>query len=244
MTRSRRWWLAALAGTVLLAAGIGFWPRHAGGNYLPEVDPAFAAQFATPPARGSPAERAELDQLLELQRTRTPAEVDAARADRKTEISRFFPALGFPQDSAVRLPRLEKLAQDVEDDIRPYVRVAKDHFRRLRPYVVEPRLEPCIDNVAADLSYPSGHAAFGYSMAYMLADLLPERRAQIIARGDEFARQRLVCGVHFPSDLEAGRQAAALLIGRMRDNPAFRHDEAGAAAEVRAALQAPTPGTG
>ena len=244
MSAVRGRWPAGLAIAALIAAVAGFWPRHTGGHYLAAADPAFAAQFAPPPPRGSSAERAELDQLLDMQRVRTPAEVDAARADRTTEIARFYSALGLPQESSVRLPRLEKLAQNVEDDIRIPVRDAKDHFRRLRPYAVEPRLEPCIDNVAADLSYPSGHAAFGYSMAYLLSDLLPERRAQIIARGDEFARQRMVCGVHFPSDIEAGRKAAEILIGRMRTNPAFRRDEAEAAAELRAALRMPTPATG
>ena len=96
----------------------------------------------------------------------------------------------------------------MEDDIRPYVRAAKDRFRRLRPYEIEPRLEPCIDDVRGDLSYPSGHATYGYVMAYLLRDMVPERRTQLLARADEFARQRMVCGVHFTSDLEAGRIGA------------------------------------
>ncbi len=93
--------------------------------------------------------------------------------------------------------------------------------------------------MAADLSYPSGHAAYGYSMAYLLADMVPERRAQLLARADEFARQRMVCGVHFRSDLVAGRRAAELLMTRLRATPEFRRDEAEAAAELRAVLHLP-----
>ena len=100
----------------------------------------------------------------------------AARADRKTEIERFYGALGIDTEAPPELPRLRRLAEHVEDDVRIYVRAVKDRFRRLRPYEIEPRLAPCIDDVQGDLSYPSGHAAFGYSMAYLLSSLVPERQ--------------------------------------------------------------------
>ena len=137
------------------------------------------------------------------------------------------------------MPLLRALAEHVEDDVRPYVRAAKDQFRRLRPYEIEPRLEPCIDNVRGDLSYPSGHANYGYVMAYLLRDMVPERGHQLMARADEFARQRMVCGVHFRSDLEAGRKGALWLIAALNGNPAYREDWNAARAELRNALNLP-----
>ena len=71
---------------------------------------------------------------------------------------------------------LNDLAEQVEDDVRPYVRAAKYRFLRLRPYEIEPRIQPCIDDVRGDLSYPSGHSTYGYVMALMLSDMVPERR--------------------------------------------------------------------
>jgi acid phosphatase (class A) len=127
----------------------------------------------------------------------------------------------------------------VEDDVRLAVRALKEHFRRLRPFKIEPRLENCIDDVRADLSYPSGHAAYAYAMAYLLSELVPERRAALEARAAQFARQRLVCGVHFPSDLDAGKLAARELFTRMEKNPAFRAEADAAAIELRAALGLP-----
>lgn len=238
MSASRKWWLAALAVAVLLGAGVHTWLSYDSGHYLHDDTASFAAEFSAPPSRGSAAERTELDELLALQSARTPAEVDAARADRKTDLSRFYGVLGV-QDASARLPKLAAISEGVEDDLRPLVRAAKDRYLRLRPYAIEPRLRPCIANVAADLSYPSGHAAYGYSMAYLLADMVPERRAQLLARADEFARQRMVCGVHFRSDLEAGRRAAELFMTRLRAVPEFRRDEAEAAAELRAVLRLP-----
>jgi acid phosphatase (class A) len=232
--------LTAMTGGLALATGAGWWwqereVRH----FIPPDDRAFVAAFAPPPARNSPATRAELEELLALQAARTPAEVAAARADRKTEIRRFYGALGLDADRPPDLPRVERLAEYVEDDVRLAVRSAKEHFRRLRPFEIEPRIDNCIDNVRADLSYPSGHAAYGWSMAYLLARLVPERSRELEARAAEFARQRALCGVHFPSDLAAGQQAARALLARMDGNPEFRAAAAAAAIELRTALGLP-----
>ena len=244
MNRRRRRWLAGLAVAAALAAGgYGWWQQRSTPTYLTAGTAEFVALFAPPPARDSATTRRELDELLELQRTRSAAQVAAARADRKTDIARFLPALGLG-NAPPSLPRVRRLAQRVEDDIRPYVRAAKDHFRRLRPPEIEPRLEPCIDRVQADLSYPSGHATYGFVMVYLLADLAPGRRAQLEARGEEFARQRMVCGVHFPSDIDAGRVGARWLIERLHASPAYRADAAAAAAELRAAMRESRPSAG
>lgn len=221
----KRWrvWATTLV-LVAIAGSAYLWQERHALHYLPADTTAFVARFTAPPPPQSPATRAELDGLLAIQAARTPQDVAAARADRKTEIARFYGALGFPPGDEPDLPRLELLAEHVEDDVRLYVRAAKDHFRRLRPFVIEPRLEPCIDDVQGDLSYPSGHAAYAWSMAYLLSLIAPDRSAELERRAAEFARQRMVCGVHFPSDLAAGKAAARWLIDQMREVGAFNAD--------------------
>jgi acid phosphatase (class A) len=137
------------------------------------------------------------------------------------------------------LRELRSLARQVEDDVRPYVRAAKKHFLRLRPYEVEPRLTPCIHDVRRDLSYPSGHATYGYVMAYLLSEMVPERRTQLMVRAREFAEQRVVCGVHFPSDIEAGRRGAEWLAQRFLQDARYRAAATPAARELRSALNLP-----
>jgi acid phosphatase (class A) len=239
MKFSRRKFIGALGAVALASGATAWWLARETPGYLHGDTTAFVALFTPPPARGSPRERQELDALLALQRARTPSQVAAARADRKTEISRFASALGMDEPEMARLPHLRHLASAVKDAVRPYVRAAKDHFRRLRPQEVEPAMQPCIGNVKEDLSYPSGHASYGYVMAYLLSDMVPERRAQLQARAEEFARQRMVCGVHFPSDIEAGRIGAVWLVHQLGGNPQFRLDRRAAAQELRAALHLP-----
>lgn len=227
---------AALAFALAVAGAAGWWFQRDAHTYLDGVTTEFVAIFPEPPAPDSAVTRRELDELIDLQRTRTESEVAAARRDRKTDIERFYVALGFPEGAEPRLPLLAALAARVEDDFRPYVRDAKEHFRRLRPYEIEPELEPCIDNVRGDLSYPSGHATFGYVMAYLLRDMAPEREAQLLARADDFARQRMICGVHFRSDIEAGRLGARWLAERFHDSADYRAASEPASGELRSAL--------
>jgi len=234
--QQRQFFVGLIVALLAVTAGIQ-WQARPTPNYLDGDTAPFVASFDPPPRPGSPDTRSELDTLLELQRMRSEAQVAAARADRKTEVSRFYPALGLDADSPPALPRVNRLAERVEDDVRLYVRAAKRHFRRLRPAEIEPRITPCIGGVKEDLSYPSGHASFGYAMAYMLADLVPEWRTPLESRADEFALQRMVCGVHFRSDIEAGKRGAHWLIGRMRESPSYRADAQDAAEELRAALR-------
>jgi acid phosphatase (class A) len=234
---SRRRILALLGVAAVAIGGACWWQQRAAPGYLTADAAAFVALFPAPPAAGSAQSRRELDQLLEMQRTRTETQAAAARADSKTEVTRFFTALGLQPGDEARLPRLRDFAQRVEDAIRPYVRVAKDHFGRLRPYDIEPRIEPCLALVPRDLSYPSGHATYGYVMAAALTDLVPERRAELEARGEEFAHQRMICGVHFASDIAAGRAGANWLVDQLRSSASYRADAAAAGTELRAAMR-------
>jgi acid phosphatase (class A) len=226
--------LSLAAAALVFAGSFLLLPRNS--HYLSGNAPEWVAKFPPPSAANSPETRQELDELLALQRTRTAAQVEAARADRKKDVSRFYAALGIRGTKIPNLPRLHSLIDNVEDDIGPYVRALKEKFRRSRPYVIEPRLEPCIDDVQDDLSYPSGHATYAYVTARLLADMVPERRDELTQRGEEFARQRMMCGVHFFTDIAAGAVTAWWLVDKLQASPEFRADEAAARRELREAL--------
>jgi acid phosphatase (class A) len=97
---------------------------------------------------------------------------------------------------------------------------------------------PCrpVETPAFSYSYPSGNANFGTTTAILLAAMVPEKRAEIFARGWEYGENRLVAGVHFPSDIESGRISATAMVAVMMQNPAFKSDFAAAKGELRTAL--------
>ena len=97
--------------------------------------------------------------------------------------------------------------------------------RRARPFLSDGAITPCIANderLRASFSYPSGHAALGFGWALVLAELVPSRADAIIERGRDFTWSRVVCGVHYPSDVEAGRTVAAAAVARLHGDAEFR----------------------
>jgi acid phosphatase (class A) len=68
----------------------------------------------------------------------------------------------------------------------------------------------------------------------VLAELIPSRADAIIERGRDFTWSRVVCDVHYPSDVEAGRTVAAAAIARLHADAEFREMMDAARAELAA----------
>jgi acid phosphatase (class A) len=75
----------------------------------------------------------------------------------------------------------------------------------------------------------------GFSMGVVLASLAPEKAQAILARASEYAENRLVCGMHFRRDIEAGETLGPVVAIELMQSPGFRADYDAAAVELRAA---------
>ena len=188
-----------------------------------------------PPSAESAETRAELELLLRVQETRTPSQVERARADNKIELASFTPALG-PWATAANLPLTDRLLEEAITDAKHFSDRAKDLFNRPRPHVTEKRIKVAIEGQEGSC-YPSGHATRGMLLALILAELAPDKKAALLERGRELGWARAVAGVHFPSDLTAGRVLGQAVAQALLANPAFQQDLARARAEVEAARQ-------
>lgn len=142
-----------------------------------------------------------------------------------------FTAANFPATAAV-LMRAGRAGGFAGDPV-------KFLYRRVRPFVTDATIAPCIPDDArlrASFSYPSGHAALGFSWAIVLAELVPSRADALIERGRDFTWSRVVCGLHYPSDVEAGRTVAAAAMARLHADPDFQREMDAARAELAAAF--------
>ena len=175
-----------------------------------------------PPADGSPAQRAELDELRHIQTTRTPERLEQAQWDGDHEDATAFAAVLGPRFDLSQLPATRALMAMVENDESVAASEAKKAFHRHRPWTFEPALRPCeriktnAEGKPSDplTSYPSGHATLAYSVGVVLADLVPTKATAIMVRASDYAYSRLVCEVHFRSDVAAG-QALGTAVGVM-----------------------------
>ncbi|MBW2496670.1 MAG: phosphatase PAP2 family protein [Deltaproteobacteria bacterium] len=119
---------------------------------------------------------------------------------------------------------------------------AKNHYQRTRPFVANgaPTCATAKEEeyLRKDGSYPSGHTAAGWAWALILAELAPDRIDAILARGRAFGQSRVVCNVHWQSDVIEGRVVGAAAVGRLHADPTFRKDLEAARAELASARAA------
>jgi acid phosphatase (class A) len=197
-----------------------------------------ASVLAGPPAEGSRMAKADLAELHRLQDSRSAAQVASAKADDVEEDIFVFKDVIGPKFTREALPLTAALSQHVHNDESVIVNPAKQFFHRTRPYQLDTSIHPVckVSSRANDYAYPSGHSTTGYLEALVVTLIVPEKREAIMARADEYAHNRLVCGVHYPSDVVASKYVAYAAIGLMLNNPKFKQELDQAKAETRRVL--------
>jgi len=177
-----------------------------------------------PPAPGSQDASADLAILLWLQRYRTPEMVATTWLLLDRNLSSFSSAVGAQLGGST--PALKAGLDSFMTPVSAAYGVIKQQQARVRPYQAHPELRPCLPPEATG-SFPSGHAVWFRAMAELLADLLPERRERLEQVGRQGGANRVLCGVHYPTDVEAGQRFGAAAARQIIASPqwrAFRED--------------------
>jgi len=219
--------------------GSGALQRPAG--YLVGRVPAVQDFLPPPPAAGSAEEQAELQIFRDTRSLSGTRRWQMATQDAAFNMwSTFACALG-AQVNPDEVPLTSRFIRRVSADVFPIINQQKDFYKRPRPYAVVEG-ETCVpmENTSANTSYPSGHSTGGWTWALLLAELLPVRAGQIIGRGRAFGESRVICGVHYPSDVVAGQTIATAVIAAMQSDPEFMADRDAAKAELDAVRSAAT----
>jgi acid phosphatase (class A) len=71
-------------------------------------------------------------------------------------------------------------------------------------------------------------------MALVLAELLPDRATDILARGRAYGESRAICGSHSISAVQAGYMTAASYVAALHGSADYRRDLDAARAELAA----------
>jgi len=215
-----------------------FRPGLLNGYLAPGDLPDILALLPSPPAAGSAAQAADdaaFHELVKLQGTpRGAIAVQDADLGFPHAAAVFSCALGVPV-SEQATPNLNMLLQRTLTDVIRATSKTKERYQRTRPFVVfsTSSCTPAEEGfLRTNGSYPSGHASIGWLWGLALAEIAPERADAVLQRGRAFGQSRGVCGVHWRSDIEAGRTAGAATFARLQTNPVFQAQLEAARAEV------------
>ncbi len=220
--------LLALAGFAGLGAYSNAYAQNTGYLSGHEVD--FRAVLGPPPAVDSRWDRADQATVMAYQDV-DEARWQMAKLDEQQLYARFAEAFGRPIDqrsSPTVLTILDRALLDVDVTASR----AKDYFSRPRPFQRMHLQRICDKDDAPEpeehpmhgASYPSGHSTHGWAVAMILARVAPDHAQALMKRAEEYEESRLVCGMHFPTDVEAGHVIATAVVAHLDASRAFQAD--------------------
>ena len=212
-------------------------PGYVAGYLQPEQLPETVALVGRPPPAGSAQLAADehayqvTRQLRDTPRWAQAAKDAELRFPKAAEV--FSCTLDMPI-SEEATPHLNMLLRRIRMDASRANDKPKDLYNRQRPFMLkgDPSCTPHFKEHSD--SFPSGHASIGWAWALALAEIAPERANALLARGIEFGESRVICGVHWKSDVEAGRIVGAATLSRLHSDPVFRAQMALARKEIEA----------
>lgn len=201
---------------------------------------ALADAVPPPPAPGSPTDLADKARSAQF---KTLEDSDrwllaTAHAELRPPLAlqHFDCALGVRLGAAVT-PNLNRLMQRLFDDSDAAAERVKARGFRARPVGDDPERRPCQRVSEAgrkSASYPSGSSTVAAVYGEAFAALEPQHAAEARRTAQEMGLSRLVCGMHYPSDVGAGEVLGKAVFEAAAARPGFDADLAAARAELAA----------
>ncbi len=190
------------------------WMGPAGFRYILDA-------VAPPPEPGSADEKSDLDQLLQAQAARTPADIKEAMADEHFSLKLLAEAVGpdcTPKKFPVAFALLEKVLREEEF----FNGVLKAKYKRARPYADHPEIKNLYS--AATPSYPSDRASASRLSTLLLMELFPAKSGAVLDRDLVLGQSGVNAGVDYPSDVIQGRNLAHAILYVIHDTPSFQQE--------------------
>jgi acid phosphatase (class A) len=154
-------------------------------------------------------------------------------AENDLSVFQFSEVLG-ASFTAEKLPATANLFKRIQEDSIDVLGPAKEQWKRPRPFLTSDQVKP-VGAKPGSASYPSGNSLLGYVYAVVLAQILPAQRDAIFNKGLDIGNARVVAGVHYPTDVAAGRLAAVEIVAKLGNSPAYAVDLKAATQELLAA---------
>ncbi len=200
-----------------------------------------ARYLPPPPVRGSLAEKADREAVKMAHDKYDPVAWKNAVAELRLRSPEARARMLCAVDAKLtpeNAPTFYKLLLRAGADLSAASDQSKSVWQRPRPFVGNPKIIPCYppEDIKKGIgySYPSGHAGVGWLWGMILAEIAPDRAAEALNWGRSVGDNRVVCQVHYPSDVMAGRLLGSAVFARIAGTSDFRADIDAAKAEVAA----------
>jgi membrane-associated phospholipid phosphatase len=157
---------------------------------------------------------------------------EQARIDADNSIGALLKNFSTPAGrelSAEATPAIAALLSYTRDNMVKTAAELGSSTYRERPYVrLNPRRNKTLisddeDAKKETTSYPSTTAEIGWGIALTLVEIMPRETANdILNRGFEIGRSRIIAGYNYPSDVQTGRLWAAATLAHLHTVPEFQ----------------------
>jgi hypothetical protein len=190
------------------------------------AEPDWLAVVGLYPQLGTVTTQEELAVLLWLQSSRTDQDVIRASSEGTPSFGCFagdihlgVAAGAAPQPVEIaNFPVTVSILEQARQDLLPILETLQTTFLRPRPYVTFPAVVPVLP-AASTYSYPSTNATLGTVFARILCQLDPGDQNAITATGSLLGTDRVLGGVHYPSDVVAGQRLGKAFADYWIDQP-------------------------
>jgi acid phosphatase (class A) len=174
------------------------------------------------PKPGSPEQKKDEKELLQWQKKRSAKDCERAQSEVVVTLQSLYgQPYGFLDEKQV--DTLKPFFEKIRSEFGNYVGMTKKAYSRQRPYLYVKNLKPCLPQETS-FAYPSGHATIAVFYGQILSDLFPDKAEQIQKRADGIALDRVIGGVHHPTDIEAGKKMGLWLYSELAKSKLYHTD--------------------
>lgn len=112
----------------------------------------------------------------------------------------------------------KKLINKICQDVRKIILELKLFYKRPRPFRLDSKLNDRLLDSMEGFAYPSGHSTKSYLLYYVLSDLYPNLRSQLLKTTEDIVFSRQMARAHYPSDIRFGKKLAKSLYEYLKNN--------------------------
>lgn len=204
--------------------------------YLATPPDELIVHIPPPPEDDSLAGMADVETLLQLQKDRTPEQIERAKHVSSHTAMQMGASVFGPEFNKKNLPFTARFMKDVTYERHLVLEIAKKRWTRVRPYDRGLGITPCVSR-PHNTSYPSGHSAAAANWAVVYSAMFPEYAKLFDDEMREAMWCRVLGGAHYPSDTMGGKIAGVLIGEGMLKNPVTQKALKQSRAEIDAFLE-------